>query len=547
MTNKTIAQLKSDVTTSFPDNHVGQITAAVLRTFQNNLTDSVVGLSTGFGISQSIVTSTQTNALLSLASANRIIATDNADASAFGGSLGLLEANLTTTGTTSTGNRSALIGSLVIDGVNTSQPAGNMNYAALQSVTQINCNAGGTDLTNAGCRGALQGCAFNTIAGTSVVNLQNITGMEIDIGMYTGSSSRRKSGLSIATLGPTDVVQGATYDGALSISRQAGGVGWLNGILFSDYNGQQPFSATGTLIKSQGAHTVTNGIDISSYTFTGSAIKTPSFTVGGDGRSGIGVAPTVNQWLKVGDGTGGSLVDSGNMAFKGLITASAAGVNPQALQVNVNLPLGVNTGANPIIGIIGRVDERGSSGTGDCVALWGDTFVRAPADRATWGINAYVQIDEPTYTAAAVNELGLFNNASAVNPGGPLHAVSGGSQATQFGINISGRVNHGLQINNDSTNPIINAIYYGALAAGNTPTGTPQFVVTRQGNVSAGTTASTSTWVRLAGPTAAISQFNLSTGTDPASPNDGDMWLSANTTAGLKIRLNGVTRTITVT
>ncbi len=51
----------------------------------------------------------------------------------------------------------------------------------------------------------------------------------------------------------------------------------------------------------------------------------------------------------------------------------------------------------------------------------------------------------------------------------------------------------------------------------------------------------------LSASTTAASLMNLPVGVAPAAPIDGDVWLEANTLTGLKIRLGGVTRTITIT
>lgn len=50
----------------------------------------------------------------------------------------------------------------------------------------------------------------------------------------------------------------------------------------------------------------------------------------------------------------------------------------------------------------------------------------------------------------------------------------------------------------------------------------------------------------LAAPTTAYTSMNLPSGTAPSSPNDGDIWREDNTNTGFKIRINGVTKTITV-
>lgn len=50
----------------------------------------------------------------------------------------------------------------------------------------------------------------------------------------------------------------------------------------------------------------------------------------------------------------------------------------------------------------------------------------------------------------------------------------------------------------------------------------------------------------FAATTTSYASFNIPTGTAPTSPVDGDVWREDNTNTGLKIRINGVTKTITV-
>ncbi len=52
--------------------------------------------------------------------------------------------------------------------------------------------------------------------------------------------------------------------------------------------------------------------------------------------------------------------------------------------------------------------------------------------------------------------------------------------------------------------------------------------------------------VTLAAPTTSLATLSLPTGSAPTSPVDGDVWREDNTNTGLKIRVNGVTKTITL-
>ncbi len=53
--------------------------------------------------------------------------------------------------------------------------------------------------------------------------------------------------------------------------------------------------------------------------------------------------------------------------------------------------------------------------------------------------------------------------------------------------------------------------------------------------------------LQLAAATSSYPALNLPVGGPPSSPTDGDIWLESNTNTGLKIRINGVTKTVTLT
>jgi len=65
-----------------------------------------------------------------------------------------------------------------------------------------------------------------------------------------------------------------------------------------------------------------------------------------------------------------------------------------------------------------------------------------------------------------------------------------------------------------------------------------------QGELGIGLAASSTTQLALAASTTAKSSVRITHGSAPTTPVDGDMWT---TTAGLFIRINGVTKTVTLT
>jgi hypothetical protein len=52
--------------------------------------------------------------------------------------------------------------------------------------------------------------------------------------------------------------------------------------------------------------------------------------------------------------------------------------------------------------------------------------------------------------------------------------------------------------------------------------------------------------VHIAASTTLVAAMNLIVGVAPTTPNDGDIWLESNTNTGLKIRIAGVTKTISL-
>lgn len=78
---------------------------------------------------------------------------------------------------------------------------------------------------------------------------------------------------------PADKVQGSVYDCALSLSSQAGAVGFRSGVLFSRANGVHSVASTGSLIQTLDNPAVAYGLDFRGATFAGASIAVPGFTV----------------------------------------------------------------------------------------------------------------------------------------------------------------------------------------------------------------------------------------------------------------------------
>jgi hypothetical protein len=156
------------------------------------------------------------------------------------------------------------------------------DYVAAQFFAEAFVNDGGTDVTIAASKGNLFATNPVALLQGNATNWAEITGGEVNVAVQAGCSVSYKSAWTLVAMG-TDAVQGSVYDGALSISGQAGNIGWRHGILFSQANSGPPMHPAGTLIGTQDAGTVANGVDISSYTITGSAFRSPGFAVNGAG------------------------------------------------------------------------------------------------------------------------------------------------------------------------------------------------------------------------------------------------------------------------
>lgn len=67
------------------------------------------------------------------------------------------------------------------------------------------------------------------------------------------------------------------------------------------------------------------------------------------------------------------------------------------------------------------------------------------------------------------------------------------------------------------------------------------------GPLGLGVTAPVATFLSIAAGTTAKSQIFLTvSAAPPSAPNDGDIWLESNTNTGLKMRINGVTKTVSL-
>jgi hypothetical protein len=123
----------------------------------------------------------------------------------------------------------------------------------------------------------------------------NLTAGEFNTDVKTGASVAYKSGIQIVAA-PTDLVAGSTHDCGIAISKQAGALGYQNGILFGNMNGDNPVITTGVLIKQVSAATYATGIDFSEATFNTAVLKSGATTLL-DGGLILGNASTATRFI----------------------------------------------------------------------------------------------------------------------------------------------------------------------------------------------------------------------------------------------------------
>lgn len=183
-------------------------------------------------------------------------------------------------GSSAKGGRAALIGNYFLTSA-TSATNANRNYTATAGAAFAQSDDGGSGTTLGTAKGQLFGGGFTGVLETGAVNFLNVTAAEFGTTIETGASAHYRSGIQVVDL--DSQVAGAEFDGAVSIGATGAPVGWTAGILFSDVHGARPINESGYLVRTIGAHTVAYGLDISSYTITNAAFKSPGFEVGGAG------------------------------------------------------------------------------------------------------------------------------------------------------------------------------------------------------------------------------------------------------------------------
>lgn len=113
--------------------------------------------------------------------------------------------------------------------------------------------------------------------------------------------------------------------------------------------------------------------------------------------------------------------------------------------------------------------------------------------------------------------------------------TNGDTNSIVIGVDAQGLGSNKTVIGNSST---VQTHLYGRLTVGSTTDNGFNFEVTGTSRLSGKVTFVASTTL--------AAMMNLPVGVAPTTPNDGDVWLESNTNTGLKIRIAGVTKTISL-
>jgi hypothetical protein len=200
-------------------------------------------------------------------------------------------------GPSATGGRLAFDSSLTLTSP-TSSANTNRNYVAGNFQAAANSGDGGAAPTLFNAKGSIFAITPTIRARNGATNLEQISGMEIDINAEAGSSMRWKNGI-IVNYNENDYVGGTEIDNMISLCRYNGpGTGTLSttlgakvGIEFGyGDGGGDPMRTNGTLIKATSSSnpTVQTGIDFYDYNITGNLIQGKYSALGDTGGLFIG-------------------------------------------------------------------------------------------------------------------------------------------------------------------------------------------------------------------------------------------------------------------
>lgn len=192
-------------------------------------------------------------------------------------------------GPSATGGRTALVGVLRLTAA-TSASNPNRNYTGTVGTSTAFTTDGGTSpAAPSTTKGAVFGMGAAGVLMPGATAFLNVTGAEFNVAVQAGASVWAKSLFQVSGRND-DAVAGSGVNAMIWLYNQIdSSPKWSEGILFdNNVGGGYPFDTNSTVLRVSGG-TIGKGIDFSAATVTGSAFKSPGFSVSGTGIVAVGV------------------------------------------------------------------------------------------------------------------------------------------------------------------------------------------------------------------------------------------------------------------
>jgi hypothetical protein len=179
------------------------------------------------------------------------------------------------------------------------------------------------------------------------------------------------------------------------------------------------------------------------------------------------------------------------------------------------------------------------------------TFIGDNAGETSFNCDDLIAIGSNAgFNARSANTSNFIGFGAGANTTGATNSNLFGNQAGEtFPGNNIGANNIIIGTNISLPNATANAINLGGILFGtgaySATTGNPSINANTIGKIGVGVVTPTAN-LDIAASTTAAALMRLRVGSAPTTPNDGDVWLESNTNTGLKIRINGVTKTISL-
>jgi hypothetical protein len=237
-------------------------------------------------------------------------------------------------GSSLSGYRTAFQVTMEQQATNPNNTAALRSYAAQQIFNYSATGDGGTNGSPLGFYYGLTSTTFldNPVSGSLYITEND--GIEIDTASASNVHAKYGIGLNVVNV---EKNQGSSFDAAVAIGAQTvqgtagSGAGWQCGICWTDVNTASPVGSASTLIgyywSSLSTQTVTNGIDLRGFAFSGYALVGSNFFISGFGNVGTPELDAYSTNLVINVGTGGN----GALEVAGAATAywNSAGIYPK--------------------------------------------------------------------------------------------------------------------------------------------------------------------------------------------------------------------------